>query len=79
MSRILVTEKELIAILNDELHKKENPQDYNFENIIRLKDMDNNGCNWTEVFIRASGVSVEPVLPLADKIIFEAKKKFNLK
>lgn len=74
MNRILVTEKELIAILNDELHKKENPKDYNFENIIGLKDVDNNGCNWTEVFIHASGVSVKPILHLADRIVFEAKK-----
>jgi len=79
MNRVLLTEKELIDILNNELHRKESSKDYNFENVIRLKNLDKNGCNWTEVFIRGSGVPVKPILPLIDKIIFEAKKKFNLK
>ncbi len=80
MSRILVTEKELIEILNKELHKTEDPEYYRFDDgVLRLKDVDQNGCNWSEVAVRASGVSVAPVLPLADRIIFEAKKKYNLK
>jgi len=79
MERKLVTEEELIAVLNQELHKTENPEDYRFENIIRLVDKDKDGCNWSEVFVRGSGVPVKAVLPLADRIVHEAKKKYNLK
>lgn len=80
MNRILVSEKELIEILNKELHKTEDLEDYRFDDgVIRLRNVDENGCNWSEVYVRASGVSIEPVLPLADKIINEAKKQYNLK
>lgn len=79
MERILVTEEELLAILNRELHKTEKAEDYRFENVIRLTDKDKDGCNWCEVFIRGSGVHVEPILRKVDLIIYEVKKKYNLK
>ena len=80
MERLLVTEEELIGILNKELHKLESPEYYNFVGgIMRLKDPDKHGCNWSEAVIRASGTSVKPVLPLADRIIQDAKKKYNLR
>lgn len=75
MNRILVTEKELVKILNKELHRTESPEFYRFdEGILRLEGVDKNGCNWSEVAVRASEVSVDPILPLADRIICEAKK-----
>ncbi len=80
MERLLVTEKELIAIMNKELHKTEKPEDYRFnDGVTRLVGEDENGCNWSTVHVRGSGVPVDVVLPKADRIIFEAKKRYNLK
>lgn len=80
MERILVTEEQLIAILNTELHKTEDPEYYKFtEGIIRLANTDKNGCNWSTVYVQASGVSVKSVVHIANRIIFDAKRKYNLK
>jgi hypothetical protein len=80
MERKLVTEKELVRLLNEELAKEDNSEGYSFmEGVIRLVDTDENGCNWSEVSLRGSGVPVKPMLPTADRIIAEAKSKYNLR
>lgn len=78
--RRLVTEEELVRILNKQLAKHENSKGYSFmEGITRLADPDEDGCNWSEVAVRGSGVPVKAIIPTADRIIAEVKKKFNLK
>jgi hypothetical protein len=79
MGRILITEKELVKILNNELGKVEDSGGYNFTHVMRLRDQDKNGCNWTEASLAGSGVPVKPMVPVAERIVFEAKKKYNLK
>ncbi|MGD0238572.1 MAG: hypothetical protein ABSC55_29045 [Syntrophorhabdales bacterium] len=46
MTRELVTEEELIRILNNELAKDEDSKGYSFDNgLLRLAETDENGCN----------------------------------
>jgi hypothetical protein len=45
----------------------------------RLAQPDKDGCNWSEVAVRGSGVPVRDIMPAADRIIDEARKKYNVK
>jgi hypothetical protein len=80
MERRLVSEEELIKILNRELAKEEDSEGYSFmEGITRLIDVEEDGCNWSDVAIRGSGVPVEFMTKRADIILEEVRKKYNLK
>lgn len=81
MERILVSEEELIEILNKELRKREDSEGYSFSpGVMRLRDKDKDGCNWsTSVKFRGSGVPVIAMADVAKWIVAEARKKYNLK
>lgn len=80
MERKLVTEEELIKLLNNQLAEHEDSEGYSFDQgVLRLAGVDENGCNWSTVHLRGSGVPVAPMAPIADRIVGEAKKKYNIK
>jgi hypothetical protein len=80
MERMLVSEQELLRILNEELKKVEDSEGYRFGNgVLRLTDTDEDGCNWSTVYLRGSGVPVELMAATAARIVTEARKKYNIR
>jgi len=78
MTRQIVSEGELLRILNTELHKLPDSRDYRFEGITRLSEPDEMGCNWWSPTLRASGSPVSIMLDDANRITTEARQKYNL-
>lgn len=79
MERELVTEEELIAILNKELRKYEEYNDCQFESMLILKGYDPSGCNWSSTKVRCSGIPAEVCEPITSRIVADAMKKYNIK
>jgi hypothetical protein len=80
MDRKLVTREELLAILNEELKKREGMENYSFTSVgYELVEPDAEGCNWSTPVLRGSGVPLEPCIPIARRVVEEARKKYNLK
>lgn len=80
MERELVTEEQLLAFLNKELAKYEDSESYRFDSIgYRLVEPDPEGCNWSTPQLRGSGVPLEPIVPIAERIVGEARRRYNLR
>lgn len=80
MERQLVSEIELIKILNAELAKYEECKNCHFDAPpVRLVEPDKDGCNWSTIYLRCSGVPAEICAPFSERIVLDAKKKYNLK
>ena len=79
MDRRLVSVEELLSILNDELSKYEEFKDCRFENPpMKLLVPDEDGCNWSAIQIKYIGVSDEVGRPVVERIVAEARKKYNI-
>jgi len=79
MERILVSVEELLFILNDELSKYEEFRNCRFENPpTKLLIPDEDGCNWSTIHIRYKGVSTEVGRPVVERIVTQARKKYNI-
>ncbi|MGD0661841.1 MAG: hypothetical protein ABSD38_27600 [Syntrophorhabdales bacterium] len=80
MERKLVTEEELIAVLNTELRKHDDSGRYSFmAGVVRLAEVDETECNWSDPYLQGGGVSVVLMAGVAENIVAEAKKKYNLR
>jgi hypothetical protein len=79
MERELVSEEELISILNSKLSEYDECKECSFEGILKLAEEDKDGCNWSNANVRCSGVAMEICLQFAERISFEAKQKYNIK
>ncbi len=78
MSHRKISESELVKYLNSELEKHEECNDCRFEHIQKYNEIDEQGCNWALPRLHCSGVPISICTPTAEKIIFEARKVFNL-
>lgn len=79
MERRLVTESELLAFLNKELEKDGGHEQCHFDYIIRLKIDDRTGCNWAYANMKCGSATEGTCPPYAEKIVAEARARFNLK
>lgn len=79
MSRQLVSEKELRAWLDTGIQKQEECADCLFGVIMALRGTDDTGCNWSEPVLACSGQPTDICLPIARRVIAEARAQFNLK
>jgi hypothetical protein len=79
MERTQVTENELLVYLNKELEKAGHQEQCHFDYIIRLKLDDRTGCNWAYANMKCSGAPGNACPPYAEKIVAEARARFNLK
>ncbi len=79
MGRTVLSEEELILLLNGELSKHEECNDCHFIGIVKLRNYDEGGCNWSSVNLRCSGIPADICKPTADEIICEAKTKYNIR
>ncbi|MFO7604920.1 MAG: hypothetical protein R6W72_01275 [Desulfurivibrionaceae bacterium] len=79
MDRKLLSEKELISLLNRELQKNGRPEDCFFDSIVRLRTDDRTGCNWAYAKLTGSVADNLCRPPGADKIVHRARGQYNLK
>lgn len=83
MERKLISEEELLSILNSQLSKYEECKDCRFDTPpLKLVELDKDGCNWSTINMRCSGIPPEIskiCRSFAERIVFEARKKYNIK
>lgn len=79
--RELVTSKELKTYLTAELKKVKGCDGCTIGRILRYQQPDDDGCNWSDNVIVSSGGDISPdyLLPHVQRIVAEARKRFNLK
>ena len=77
--RKLVTEEELLSILNKELSDWGEGENCRIKSVDRMKETDPSGCNWGEANLRCSGVPVSFCRDVFVRIVAEAMTKYNLK
>jgi|GEM_PF-391667 len=78
MPRTLVSEPELREWLDSQIQKHEECADCRFGGIMRLRGADDAGCNWSEPVLRCSGQPARLCVPIAIRVLTEARDKFNL-
>lgn len=71
MSKKLVSEQEIVDWINGRLHE-EYDGDFSIRHLLRLRGLDDNGCNWSVSFV-SGGMDTDIAY-----IIQEAQHRFNL-
>lgn len=79
MERKLVTEKELLALLNAALKRTGKHGNYYFDSVVRLRIEDRTGCNWAYAHLQGSASVSKSCPPAAEKIVNKARTEYNLK
>ncbi|MGV1100823.1 hypothetical protein ACUUL3_15605 [Thiovibrio sp. JS02] len=79
MERTLVSEKELLSYLNKELQRAGQLEECRFDAIVRMRIDDRSGCNWASATVCCGQATGNVCPPAAERIVNEAKKRFNLK
>jgi len=80
MSRESISEASLQAHLESELHKFQECNRYRVTAIVKLQSPDAEGCNWSPTITTESGSRNvrDPCMEIAERIVAEARKRFNL-
>jgi hypothetical protein len=79
MHKKLLTSNALQEWLTEQIQKIEGCQNCKFGGIIKLADLDENGCNWSDtITISTGGTPREIYEPAALYVIKNAKAQFNL-
>ena len=78
MIREKVSEDDLLKWLNSRLTENADNINCSFTSILRLKKEDNDGCNWSQAYVRCSGVPAKSCEPEVMRIVGEAQKRFNV-
>lgn len=80
MSRELISEDALKAYIETELHKHRECNSHRVKGIARLQAPDAEGCNWSPTLDIGprGGKAQDPCAGIAERIVGEARKKFNL-
>ena len=81
MTRELVSKRELISMLNNELLKYKECKDCYFDSIVSYEEEEKDGCNWlgANVQSRFSGEPDEKCRSFISRVLSEAGKKYNIK
>lgn len=78
MTRKVVTEAELLAWINRELHKNEDYKDCEVTSVTRLVGVDEIGCNWSNPNFQWHGMPGAVRLQAAVPVIERAREIFNI-
>jgi hypothetical protein len=78
MERQTLNKAELLNILNAGLAKLPDYQECRYEDVTKLDQPDETGCNWKDAMLRCSGMHPGTCQPAGFKILEEARKKYNL-
>ncbi len=81
MARDLVSKRELIRILNNELSKYEECKDCQFDSVMKYEVEEGNGCNWlgANVKFTCNGDPDERCRPFISRVLSEAGEQYNIK
>lgn len=79
MPKQLVTREELAAWLTNELRKVEDCEECSVGGIVALREPDPTGCNWSDGVILSGGAPAEYVMPHLQRIVAQARERFNLR
>ena len=80
MTRVLVSDEELGNLLTAQLRKQLDCKDVLVIGITKLCQPDEEGCNWSDqLTVRSGGVSDDYFLSNLQKIVQQARLRFNLK
>ncbi|HEY2917390.1 MAG TPA: hypothetical protein VGK77_00205 [Candidatus Binatia bacterium] len=73
-----ISKEQLAAWMTKELQKFEGCEECEVHQPYELREPDAEGCNWSLSSIRATGVPKEVYGPALDKVVSEARTKFNI-
>ena len=80
MSREAISENALRTYLEGELHKFQECNRYRVTGVTKLQSPDAEGCNWSPTITLESGSRNvrDPCVEIAERIVAEARTRFNL-
>jgi hypothetical protein len=78
MSKDVLSEAQLLNWLNSELASHANCEECRFTSVLRLREPDIDGCNWSALNFRCSGKSVNTCEKLANEIVAIARNRIEL-
>ena len=79
MQRTLVSPEDLLKWLNSQLSNFEECTNCHFNPVQELREENEQGCNWSLPWLICSGVSTRVCQPIANRIVAQARGKFNVK
>lgn len=75
----MITEQEVLSLLNQALRKTGNHQNHYFDSIVKLRIEDRTGCNWAYANLTGSNGTSNLCPPEAGKIVTRVRAEYNLK
>jgi hypothetical protein len=79
MEREILTEADLVQIINDELASTEAAAECRFSGVYSLQEPDESGCNWSMGTYIAGGIPAEISAPVVARVVSELQRKYNIK
>ncbi|MDD5321901.1 MAG: hypothetical protein PHD43_15090 [Methylococcales bacterium] len=78
MTRQIVPKDQLIQLINTDIGEIPDIASCIVSGIYSLRELDENGCNWSVGYYRGTGIPVEKSRPLVHGVITNLQGKFNL-
>jgi metal-dependent amidase/aminoacylase/carboxypeptidase family protein len=78
MPRKSISQADLLAWMNRELHRNAEYKDCEFTSVTRLAEVDDVGCNWTNPNLRGHGMPVAVCQDAAAAVAERARQSFNI-
>jgi len=79
MAKRLILESDLLQKINKLLAEHDRTSKCRVSGVYRLRELDDNGCNWSVEYVSADGTPPEVWRPLADKLIYDFQQVYNIK
>ena len=79
MAKRLILESDLLQKINKLLAEHDETSKCRVSKVYRLRELDENGCNWSVEYVRTYGTPTEVWRPLAGKLIYDFQKVYNIK
>ena len=78
MGREILRETELVHIINDKLAASEAAAECEFSGVYTLRELDDEGCNWSMGAYRNGNTPLKICGPVVNKVIRELQGKYNI-
>lgn len=78
MDREIVTEERLVELINERLASTEAASDCRFSGVYRLRELDANGCNWSQGVFNSGGIPPEVCSPVVNSVIRSMREIYNI-
>ena len=77
MDKTIVSQDYLLSWMNSLIGRYDSCDNCHFTSVL-LTEPDEDGCNWSSANLRCSGVLIDVCRPIAQRVVDDAKKKFNV-